>query len=285
MTLAVVPAVPDHRPRGGGHLRPVRPGRRAHLPRLGPGQLRPGGDRDLRRLHRLRRPAGRAGLGDLARDRRRGAGRRRGVAGVPGVGPAGPAQRGGHRPGHRHHRAARPPPGHRPEALRRRQPAGRPLSPRRPLRLGRHRRPAGADLPRRHHARRHGRALGLDPVHPGRPGHQRQRPERAGGADPRVVPRPPGRAHLDDRRDARRVRRRPRRAAHRPVGGHLHDRGHRRRAGGRPARRLPLVPAHPGRRPDHRRGRGDGHPLQGATSRTSSTRTSSPGSAARRRSS
>ena len=40
-------------------------------------------------------------------------------------------------------------------------------------------------------------ALGVDPVHPRRAGHQRQRPERTGGADARVVARPPRRAHLD----------------------------------------------------------------------------------------
>ena len=46
----------------------VRAGRGAHLPRLGPGQLRPGRDRHLRGLHRVRRPQGRAGLGDASRD-------------------------------------------------------------------------------------------------------------------------------------------------------------------------------------------------------------------------
>ena len=103
-------------------------------------------------------------------------------------------------------------------------------------------RPGGADLPRRHHPGRDRRALGLDPVHPRRAGHQRQRPERTGGADARVVARPPRRPHLDDRRDARRARRRARRAAHRAVGRHLHDRGDRGRARRRAARRLPVLP-------------------------------------------
>ena len=56
--------------------------------------------------------------------------------------------------------------------------------------LGRHHGPGGAALPGRHHARRHVRAVGLDPVHPRRAGDQRQRPERTGRADPRVVARP-----------------------------------------------------------------------------------------------
>ena len=42
----------------------------------------------------------------------------------------------------------------------------------------------------------------------------------------------------------------------------VHDRGHRGRPRRRPARRLPLVPADARRRPDHRRRRGDGHPLR-----------------------
>ena len=50
----------------------------------------------------------------------------------------------------------------------------------------------------------------------------RQRAERTGGADARVVARPARRAHVDGRRDARRARRRPARAAHRAVGDHLH---------------------------------------------------------------
>ena len=53
------------------------------------------------------------------------------------------------------------------------------------------------------------------------------------------------------------------RAPHRPVGDHLHDRGHGGRARRGAAGWLRVVPADAAGRPDHRRGRGDGHALQG----------------------
>ena len=74
-------------------------------------------------------------------------------------------RRGVDRSGHRDDRPARSPPGRRREALRRREPTGRLVPPPRGVALGGHHRAGGADLPRRHHPGRDGRALGLDPVH------------------------------------------------------------------------------------------------------------------------
>ena len=183
----VVPAVLDHRTRSGGHLRALRAGCGAHLPRFGSGQLRAGGHRDVRGLHRVRRPRRRARLGDASRARRRGHRGRRSVARVPSVDPPRVAPRCADRSRHRDDRTPRSPPSRRREALRRGQPTGRLLSPQRSVRLGRHPGPGGADLPRHHHLGGDLRALGLDPVHARRAGDQRQRAERARRADARVV--------------------------------------------------------------------------------------------------
>ena len=201
-------------------------------------------------------------MGRLAVDRLRGGARRPGVPRLPGRRAPVDAPGGAHRAGHRHHRPVGAGPGRGAQALRRRQPVRPPVPPGPGLRLGRLHRAGGAALPARDHPGRHGGALGVDPLHPCRPGHQRQRPQRAGGADAGLVPGPAGRAHLDPRRDARRLRRGARRPVHRPVGHHLHHRRHRRRARRRAARGVPVVPADARRRPDHRRGRVAGHALR-----------------------
>ena len=197
----------------------VRAGRGAHLPRLGPGQLRAGRDRHLRGVHRVRRPEGKQRWATLPAL----------VVAVIAAGAVSLAfqaivlralrRAARDRPGHRDDRPARSPPGRRREALRRRQPTGRLLPPARRCATG------AASRSRRSGSTssaitlvvtfglwawtrytRVGLAISASAA------------ERTGGADARVVARPPRRAHVDDRRDARRARRRARGAAHRAVG-------------------------------------------------------------------
>jgi len=63
-----------------------------------------------------------------------------------------------------------------------------------------------------------------------RPRHQRERAERTRGADTRMVPGSSFRADVDARWRARRICRGARGSAHRTVGGDVHDRRDRRRS-------------------------------------------------------
>ena len=128
--VAVVPAVPDHRARRGRHLRAVRAGRGAHLPRARVSSTSPRArSAPSRRTSRSSTSRGIAG------------GRRspRSSFAVIAAGAVSFAfqalilralrKRGADRPGHRHDRPARSAAGRRREALRRREPAGRLLPP------------------------------------------------------------------------------------------------------------------------------------------------------------
>ena len=118
---------------------------------------------------------------------------------VPGARPPRAAAGGVDRPGHRDDRPARSPPGCGREAIRRREPTGRLVPAPRRVEVGRHHGAGGAGLPRRHHPGRDVRAVGVDPVHPRRAGHQRQcrrtngRCRRSAGR-PTASPRSPGRS-------------------------------------------------------------------------------------------
>ena len=202
-------------------------------------------------------------MGRLAGDRRGRGRRRRRLAGVPGAGAPGAAERGGDRPGHRDDRPPRPAPGHRPEALRRRQPAGRRLPAQRRVPLGRLHRPGGAALPGRHHRGADLRAVGLDPVHAGRAWPSTPAPRTSGrcrpsGGRPTGSPPSPGRSAgcsagsppCSPRRSP--ACRRPPSRSWSPSPG----------SGAALLGGFQLVPADAGRWPDHRRRRGDGHPLR-----------------------
>ena len=130
----------------------------------------------------------------------------------------------------------------------------------------RHRRgedPRGAHHPRGDLDRRDHRAVGVDALHPGRPGDQRQRRERACRADARLVAQPPGGDHLGSRWGTCRPRRSLGGTVDRVVDHDVHDRRHHRRSRRSTARRLPLVPDDVRRRLDHRSQRVDGHAVQG----------------------